>query len=101
MARLGRDQKLGQLDESQVVTDTSTAQIFLKKTETIRDNDPKDQHVAMSRLQYLLTCSSTYDPGTASSPHYIADDASMFSSCSNIDRTQYLTETVQCRFTTN
>ena len=29
-----------------------------------------------------------------------ADDASMFS-CRNIDRTQHVTETVQCRFTTN
>ena len=31
LGKSSRDQKLGQLDESQVVADTSTAQLFLKK----------------------------------------------------------------------
>ena len=39
-----------ELNEAEGVADTSTTHFFSEEMETTRDHDPKDQHVAGSRL---------------------------------------------------
>ena len=45
------------------------------------------------------TCSTTHDPGTAASPHYILFARSLTTPACSL--AHLVTETVQCRFTTN
>ena len=43
-----------ELNEAEGVADTRTMQFFSEEMETTRESDPKDQHVAGSRLNYGL-----------------------------------------------